>query len=35
MKKLKEKQQQLEDLLAQCRKEANCQFAADTDAKKR
>ena len=35
MKGLREKQQQLEDWLAQCRKEANCQFAADTDAKKR
>ena len=35
MKGLREKQQQLEDWLAQCRKEANAQFAADIDAKKR
>ena len=34
MKGLRKKQQQLEDWLAQCRKEANAQFAADTDAKK-
>ena len=30
MQGLREKQQQLEDWLAQCRKEANAQFAADT-----
>ena len=35
LKGLREKQQQLEDWLAQCRKEANAQFAADTDAEKR
>ena len=35
MKGLREKQQQLEDWLAQCRKKANCQFAADTNPKKR
>ena len=34
-KGLREKQQALEDWLVQCRKDANSQFAADTDAKRR